>query len=228
MQAKVYNQEGKETGKITLPERVFAVPWNADLMHQVVVSMKDNERVHVAHSKDRSEVRGGGRKPWRQKGTGQARHGSRRSPIWRGGGATFGPRKDKDYSKKINKKMRAKALFTALSKKLKDKELLFVDKFVFTEPKSARAREVLTSLSAVPGLEQIGAKKKNAALLALGEKDKNTEKSFRNFGNISIDEARNLNPVDILTYKYIILSNPKEAVKSLESKVTGKLSGAKK
>jgi large subunit ribosomal protein L4 len=219
MQAKIYSQEGKETGKIALPESIFNVPWNNDLIHQVIVSMQGNARMHTAHSKDRSEVRGGGRKPWRQKGTGQARHGSRRSPIWRGGGVTFGPRKDKDYSRKINKKMRTKALFTALSKKLKDKELLLVDKFTFAKPKSAEAKKALSSLSYLSGFENLGTKRKNAALLALSNADKNTERSFRNFGNISVLRAQNLNPVDVLTYKYLILDEPKKSIEFLENKI---------
>lgn len=141
MESKVYNQKGEEVGKITLPEQVFDLPWNADLVHQVVVGMQANARTPVAHTKDRSEVRGGGRKPWQQKGTGRARHGSRRSPIWKGGGVTFGPRNEKIYSKTINKKMRAKALFTALSQKLKDNEVLFVDTLSFTEPKAVEAKK---------------------------------------------------------------------------------------
>ena len=220
MQAKVYNQEGKETGKVTLPESVFDVPWNNDLVHQVVVSMQANARESIAHTKDRSEVRGGGRKPWRQKGTGQARHGSIRSPIWRGGGATFGPRNEKNYSKKINKKMRAKALFTALSKKLKDNEIIFIDSFSFAKPKSTQAKEVLNSLSTISGFKDIATKRKNAALFSLGEKNKNTEKSFRNFGNVIVDEARNLNPVDVLKYKYLVLSNPKESIDILNAKTS--------
>lgn len=219
METKVYNLEGKETGKVTLPESVFGLPWNDDLVHQVVVSQQSNLRTSVAHTKDRSEVRGGGKKPWRQKGTGQARHGSRRSPIWRGGGITFGPRKEKDYSKKINKKMKAKALFTALSKKLKDNEIIFVDSMIFTEPKSKKAKEVITNLSKVKGFDALNTKKKNTALFALGQKDKNTEKSFQNFGNISVDEARNMDPLDILTYKYLVVTEPENVVKFLEKKM---------
>ncbi|MBT3282792.1 50S ribosomal protein L4 [bacterium] len=222
METKVYNTEGKEAGKVTLPESVFGLPWNGDLVHQVVVSQQANVRTPVAHTKDRSEVRGGGRKPWRQKGTGSARVGSNRSPIWRGGGITFGPRKDKDYSKKINKKMKAKALFTALSRKHKDGEILFVDSILFTEPKSKKAREIVANLSKITGFDTLATKRKNTALFALGIKDKNTEKSFQNFGNISVDEARNLDPLDILTYKYLIVSDPENVVKFLESKLSKK------
>ncbi|MBL7045063.1 MAG: 50S ribosomal protein L4 [Parcubacteria group bacterium] len=223
METKVYNLEGKETGKVNLPESVFNLPWNDDLVHQVVVSQQSNLRTPVAHTKDRSEVRGGGRKPWRQKGTGSARHGSRRSPIWRGGGITFGPRNDKDYSKKINKKMKAKALFTVLSRKLKDGEIIFVDSFAFAEPKAKKAKEVVSNLSKIAGFDTLSTKRKNAALFALGIKDKNTEKSFQNFGNISVDEARNLDPLDILTYKYLVVSDPENVIKFLEGKTKGKV-----
>ncbi|HJL55670.1 MAG: 50S ribosomal protein L4 [Candidatus Pacebacteria bacterium] len=222
MEAKVYNQEGKETGKVKLPESVFDLPWNNNLVHQVVVSQQANARQSVAHAKDRSEVRGGGRKPWRQKGTGNARHGSIRSPIWRGGGVTFGPRKEKNYSKKINKKMKAKALFTALSKKYKDNEIIFVDSIVFPEPKTKKAKEIITNLSKIKGFDTLRTKRNNAVLFSLGEKNKNTEMSFRNFGNVLVDEARNLDPVDLLTYKYLIVSQPENVVKFLEKKLGSK------
>lgn len=212
MKSKIYNQSGKEAGTIDLPERVFGVPWNGDLVHQVAVSQQANRRKPVAHAKDRSEVSGGGRKPWRQKGTGRARHGSIRSPLWRGGGATFGPRNDKNYAKKINKKMRAKALYTVLSRKLKDNEILFVDTLSFDAPKAAQAKEVLVSLSSVPHFEQLKTKRKNAACIALPTKNEALKKSFRNFGNITVDEVRNLNPVDVLTCKYLIIADPKESL----------------
>ena len=100
METQIYNQKGEVVKKLKLSEEVFALPWNADLVHQVVVSMTSNQRDNIAHTKNRGDVRGGGKKPWRQKGTGRARHGSNRSPIWRGGGVTFGPTNEKNWSKK--------------------------------------------------------------------------------------------------------------------------------
>ena len=129
MESKIYSKAGKEVGTITLPANIFGLTWNDALMHQVVTTMQANARNIIAHTKSRGDVRGGGRKPWQQKGTGRARHGSIRSPIWRGGGVTHGPRNDKVYAREIPKKMRAKALFIALSRKFKDGELLFVNSF---------------------------------------------------------------------------------------------------
>ena len=115
LEANVYSQEGKEVSKITLSEKIFGVEWNANLVHDVVVSMQGNARSNSAHTKNRGEVRGGGKKPWKQKGTGRARHGSSRSPIWAGGGVAHGPRNERDYTRKINKNVRAKALASVLS-----------------------------------------------------------------------------------------------------------------
>ena len=218
MEAKIYNQSGKETGKIKLSEKVFGLTWNADLVHQVVTSMLGNKRTPIAHTKDRSEVSGTGKKPWRQKGTGRARHGSRRSPIWRTGGVAHGPRNEKDYSRKINKKMRTKALFIVLSRKFKDGEIIFVDSLEFTAPKTVEARNVLESLSKIKGYEQVLKKRKNSLLLATDVKDINTEKSFSNFGNVAVGEARNLNPVDLLNYKFLLIENPEKFVEFLELK----------
>ncbi len=219
MKADIYTQKGKKNGTIELPESVFGVEWNADLVHQVVVGMQANARTSIAHTKDRSEVAGGGKKPWKQKGTGRARHGSSRSPIWKGGGVTFGPRNEKVYSKKINKKMRVKALFMSLSKKLADAELIFMDSLKFEVPKSAEAKNVISTLANIKGLEVMAVKNHNAALIALSEKDINIQKSFSNFGNVHVTDVRNLNPVEVLKYKYVIIVNPEDASKLLEARI---------
>lgn len=219
MESKVFTQEGKEQGKVTLPESVFGAKWNPDLVHEVVVSMQSNARTGTAHTKDRSEVSGGGKKPWRQKGTGRARHGSRRSPIWTGGGVTFGPRNEKDYSKKINKKVRAKALAVTLSKKFADEEIIFVDELKFTAPKAADAKKAFVAIANGSGHEAMARKRKNAALVVLSERDENAEKSFRNFGNIEVAQAKDINPVDLLTYKYVVMAQPAKALETLESRI---------
>jgi len=214
MESKLYNQKAEEAGKINLPESVFNLPWNSDLVHQVVTAMQANIRSPWAHTKTRGEVSGGGRKPWRQKGLGKARHGSIRSPIWVGGGIAHGPRKDKDYSVKINAKAKKKAFYTVLSQKLRDNEILFLDKMDFSQPKTKEAVEVVSSLSKIGGFEKMKNKKKNKAILALDKKEPNVSKSFRNIPGMEIYQARNLNILDILNFKYLVIANPKEAIVS--------------
>jgi large subunit ribosomal protein L4 len=218
METKIYNQTGKESGVITLPESVFGLPWNGDLVHQVVVSQQSNARTPVAHTKDRSEVSGGGKKPWRQKGTGRARHGSSRSPIWIGGGVTHGPRNEKNYVKKVNKKMRAKALYTVLSEKLRDGEVLFVDNLGTGEIKTKKAKEILVSLSGVAGFDGLAAKKRNAAYITLAQKDDNMEKSFKNFGNVNLNTVENMNLLDVLNYKYLVITDPEKSIEVIEKR----------
>ena len=225
METIIYNAQGKKSGTIQLPENIFGVAWNDALMYQVVTAMKANARTPVAHTKDRGDVRGGGKKPWRQKGTGRARHGSTRSPIWVGGGVTHGPRNDKDYSQRIPKKMRAKALFMALSRKLKDGELIFVDKFGFDTPKTAAAAKVLSSLSKVDGFSKLAgkeAKVRNAALIAIADQSDVTIKSFRNIGSMNVSSVRDINPVSVLKYKYLIIENPEAAVAIVENRAAQK------
>ncbi len=218
MEATIYNVKGKESGKIKLSESVFGLSWNADLVHQVVTSMQSTARRPIAHAKDRGEVRGGGKKPWRQKGTGRARHGSIRSPLWVGGGVTHGPNKNKNYERKINKKMKTKALFTLLSRKWKDGEILFVDSFKFAAPKTAEAKSALVSLSKIKGFERLSKKKINAGVIALSAKNVSTEKSFRNIGSVKVEEARNVNPLDILNSTFVIFENPEESLKIFANK----------
>lgn len=218
MDAPIYNQSGKSAGKITLPEGIFGVKWNADLVHEVVRLMNSNSRSAVANTKMRGEVSGTGKKPWQQKGTGRARHGSRRSPIWVGGGVAHGPRADKNFSRKINKKTRAKALYTVLSRKFKEGEVLFLDTLSFKAPKAAEAKIVLASLSKIKGYEKLGNKKVNAAIIALDKRSEAVSKSFGNFGNVSVEEFRNVNPVSILNHTYLIIANPAESLKALTAK----------
>ena len=214
--------DGKKVGTIALPESIFGVQWKSDLVHQVTTAMQANLRQNRAHTKDRSEVSGGGKKPWKQKGTGQARHGSSRSPIWRHGGITFGPRNERNYSEKINKKMRIGALLSVLSRKAKDGEIILVDEFAFSAPKTSVAKMMIEKIANGAGAEQLVSKKKNAALLALASYNKNTMKSFSNFGNIMTEEIRSLNPVEILSHKYLIIENPEVAFATILARAKSK------
>jgi len=214
MEAILYNQKGKETGKIQLSENIFGLSWNADLVHQVVTSMESSARTPVAHTKNRGDVRGGGKKPWKQKGTGRARHGSIRSPLWRHGGVTHGPLKDKNFDRKVNKKMKAKALYTILSRKFKDNQVIFVDNLALSGIKTKLAKEVMDSL-----FDKASKKKNNAILLSIPGKNVNVERSFRNFGNLKVDEVRNMNPLDLLKYKYVAIVEPEKALPQITNKL---------
>ncbi|KKQ23485.1 MAG: 50S ribosomal protein L4 [Parcubacteria group bacterium GW2011_GWA2_37_10] len=204
MKVDLYNQNGEVSGSTVLPKEIFEVKLNVDLVHQIVVSQMANKRQISAHTKNRGEVSGGGKKPWRQKGTGRARHGSIRSPLWRGGGITFGPRKDKVYEREIPKKMRRKALFMVLSQKAKEKNLIVLDKLEMAVPAT---KEMAKSLSKLPCKSQ-------SLLIALPKYDKNAFLSARNIKKTGIFEARNLNILDLMTYKYLLL--PKEAIKVIK------------
>jgi len=217
-EAKIYNQKGDVAGTISLPEKVFAAKWRGDLVHQVVESMKSNKRAGTADTKGRGEVRGGGKKPWKQKGTGRARHGSSRSPIWVGGGVTHGPLAEKNYKRKATKKMRAQALFSVLSEKLKEGEILFVDSLSLSSIKTKDAETVVKNLSKATNVKVLGSYKTPKVLTALYERNTNTEKSFRNLPQLEIVFLKNLNPLDVLNHKYLLIENPEEAVKFLESR----------
>ncbi len=219
METQIYNQKGKSVGKLDLPESIFGVPWNGDLVHQVVTAMQANARTPIANSRTRGEVSGGGRKPWKQKGTGRARHGSTRSPIWKGGGVTHGPRNDKDYSQKINKKMKAKALYAVLSEKLRKGQILFVEELALKNIKTKDAVAVIKDLSGVKGFEKLVGGKKPNTYITIPAKGDTLKKSFANIPTVEIDEVRNINPVDLLAYRYIIISQPKESIAFLGGKM---------
>ncbi len=222
MNVTTYTIKGKAAGEVAVSEDVFNVDWKADLVHQVMLAMRANRRLSTADAKDRSEVRGGGKKPWKQKGTGRARHGSRRSPIWVGGGVTHGPTSDKDYSQKINRKMRSRALFSALSAKLKNGQILFVDSFPVEDGKTKNAQAVLTALESVPGFETINTlHKANNIFIALPEKDLAIERGLNNLPHVRFDEVRNLNLLDVLDNRYMIIVNPANASEVLTSRSAG-------
>jgi len=200
----VYNQEGKETEAVLLPKDIFEVKMNPDLVHQVVSSQMANRRKTLAHAKDRSEVSGGGRKPWRQKGTGRARHGSIRSPLWKGGGVTFGPTKERVFKKKINKKAKKQALFMVLSAKAKSNSILILDLDFKQIP--AKTKQMAEFLKKFP--------LKGSVLIALPKKDENFIRVTKNIPQIETLEARNLNALDMLSFKHLIL--PKESIKIIK------------
>lgn len=218
MEANIYNQKGEVAGKLTLPERVFAAKWRSDLVHQVVEGMRSNKRAGTADTKGRGEVSGGGKKPWKQKGTGRARHGSSRSPIWVGGGVTHGPLAEKNYKKKISKKMRAQALFSVLSRKFKDGEVLFVDTLTLSKIKTKDAVTVVEKLAKASGWKDLATAKKTKALVALHTRSESAEKSYRNIPALETSFIKNLNPLEVLNHKYLIIENPEESVKFLDTR----------
>jgi len=204
MKTTLYSQEGKKIDEIDLPKEIFEIKMNKDLVHQVVVSQMWNRRQKTAKTKDRSEKRGGGRKPWRQKGTGRARHGSTRSPIWRGGGVTFGPRTEKVFKKTIPQKIRRKALFIVLSEKLKNEMVLVLDELKIEKIKTKTMNDILNKLFL----------KKGSGLIILPKIDKSIIKSVSNIPKVDTIEAREINTLDLLNYKYLII--PKEAIKIIK------------
>src|SRR3989338_11110629 len=151
MEYPLYNQKAENIGKVDLPDKIFNLAMNNDLVHQVVTSQASNKRQVIAHAKGRGEVRGGGKKPWKQKGTGRARHASIRSPIWRSGGVTGGPTKERNFKKDINKKMMQKALKVALSSKARDGQLFILDALTIEKPKTKEMAVVMKKFTTILG-----------------------------------------------------------------------------
>ena len=198
---KVYNMEGKEVEKIDLNDSVFAVPVNEHLVHMAVVLQLANKRQGTQKAKTRSEVRGGGRKPWRQKGTGHARQGSIRAPQWTGGGVVFAP-VPRDYSFKMNKKEKAAAIKSALSSKVSEDKLIVVDSLDFEAPKTKKMKEVLANL------------KTEKALVVVDGDAANTILSVRNLPTARGIYSNSINVYDILKYDTVVIT--KSAVKAIE------------
>ena len=219
MKTKVYNQLGKEVKEISLSESIFNVPFNNDLVSQVLYIQGSNRRAGTAHTKDRGEVAGSNQKPWKQKGTGRARHGSKRSPIWRGGGVTFGPKSDKNYKKDLPKSMRNQALFSLLSSKLKDGKILFLENIVSKDAKTKSAVEIMKNISSVNGFENLIFPKKNNVYLTFPKLGVNEKRAFRNIPFVSAHNIEDLNPLDVANVRYLIISDIENTMKYLESKL---------
>ncbi|PIW92008.1 MAG: 50S ribosomal protein L4 [Candidatus Nealsonbacteria bacterium CG_4_9_14_0_2_um_filter_37_38] len=209
MKVSVYDQQGKEIGTTLLPKEIFDVKLNPDLVHQVATSQMANRRQVIAHTKDRGEVRGGGKKPWRQKGTGRARHGSIRSPLWKGGGVTFGPTKERNFKKIIPKKMKRKALFMVLSAKAKENLLIILDTLKLPLPKTKVISQILARLP-------IG---NNSCLIGLPGIDKNIILAARNIHKVRTIQAKDLNALDLLSFKYLLI--PKESIEVIKKTFLG-------
>ena len=207
---KLYTIEGKETGNIKLPGDIFNKDLNKKLVSQTIVALQNNKRSSTTHAKDRSEVRGGGRKPWRQKGTGRARHGSIRSPIWRGGGVTHGPMKDKVHFSKINRRVKKSTLAMVLSAKLNDKEIIFIDKIALS---SHKTKELAASIKLL--MKDKGDKK---LLLVLNEISPEITRASRNIPNIRIKNANSLTILDMLSFKFIVIT--KDALDIIVSRLS--------
>jgi large subunit ribosomal protein L4 len=205
METKVYNQSGQEVGIVKLSDKVFGLPLNLDLLQQARIAISANKRNSVAHSKDRSEVRGGGKKPWRQKGTGRSRHGSRRSPIWKGGGVAHGPRKEKNFSRKINLEMARKALRIALSSKFSSGNVKILKDVSVSNFKT---KDFLGALKNI-----LGAEKARSVILLLPKVDRNILNASRNLQSVKVETVSNLNLLDVLKFKNIIFTE--EAVNIL-------------
>lgn len=212
METKVYNMEGKEVGTVQLSDAVFGLPWSHALVKQVVEAERAHTRSVIAHAKGRGEVRGGGKKPWRQKGTGRARHGSIRSPIWIGGGVTHGPTKEKIFAKKVNKRMRQKAFFVSLAAKFRDGEMLVLDTFSLEKPKTKEASHVCASLRTIPAFPHLS-EKGGRALLALPAHDAVVLRAVRNLPYLETEEVRNMNTTSVLGHTYIIM--PKASLEKI-------------
>ncbi len=195
MNVALYNTEGKKSGEIALPDSLFGLPSNSSLVHQVYVAQSANRRSGSAQTKIRSEVRGGGKKPWKQKGTGNARTGSIRNPIWRGGGTIFGRSKNQNFTKDINAKMRRKALLTVLSEKARAQKVVVCETLELPEVKTKIAQSMLQNC----GVDK-------SCIVGLGEGEAKTYRALRNIPKTNTIEATKFNVKDVLDKEYVVIS----------------------
>lgn len=197
MKLDLYQQSGEKKGTVDASDKIFAIPVNAELMRLALIRQYSNARQSNAHVKTRGDVSGGGKKPWRQKGTGRARFGSSRNPIWRGGGVAFGPSNAQNFEKQMPKKARRIALFSGLSQKAAEKAIFALDKFEVKAPKTKDFKVMLDKLPVERSL-----------LVVLSEKDENLEKSASNLPNIKTILVDYLNLHDLLKYEKVMFLEP--------------------
>ena len=195
LEAVVYNTEGKKSGTFSLPETIFGERWNTDLVHQVLGSILANKRAGTAHTKNRGEVRGGGKKPWKQKGTGRARAGSARSPLWRGGGITFGPTGEENYSKKLNIKAKRQAIRQALSMANTDGRISVIEAFALKDAKTKEAQQLLNKLGAT-----------RQTLVVVDSKDADLVRATNNLSEVKLVSAKYLNVFDVVNARQIVIT----------------------
>ena len=198
---------GEVVGEEKLDSALFEVETKEGLIHQAVVAQMANRRQVLAHTKDRGEVSGGGKKPWKQKGTGRARQGSIRSPLWVGGGVVFGPRNDRNFHQKINKKMKRKALLMCLSDRAKEEKIIVLDKLELENFKTKRFLEILNKLP----------NKEKKTLLILADNDKKIIKSAANLPYLKTIESVNINVMDVLNNEFLML--PLATLKAVQEKL---------
>lgn len=219
MEVAVYTQEGKEAKKLKLPEELFGVAWNGDLVSQVLYIQGSNRRAGTAHTKDRSEVSGGGKKPWAQKGSGRARHGSSRSPIWRHGGVTHGPRNDKNYKRTLTESMKRAALFALLSAKVKEGKVLFVEGVTTADGKTKSAETIMKNLATGTAFKTLAYKKVGNVMMTAPKVGESEKMGFRNLPYVTFTNLSNLNPLDLANTRYLVITNPEETIALLSKKV---------
>jgi len=203
----VYNAKGEQSKTLEVSEAVFATPISNSLVHQVYLAIRANMRLPWADTKDKGEVRGGGKKPWKQKGTGRARHGSIRSPIWKGGGVTFGPLSDRNYKQKINKKMSRKAVAMSLSEKVRAGELVVVEAL----STSGKTKEMASMRAALPGMGK-------TTLFLVEDMMSEVTLAIKNLPQTEIKKAVDVNVVDLMHHKFIIATEG--SIKTLEKRLS--------
>ena len=201
MKIKVYNQKAEAVKDLEVSADIFGIKASNELLHQAVIAQQANARRVLANTLDRSEVSGGGKKPWKQKGTGRARAGSSRSPIWIGGGVTFGPTKNRNFKQKINQKMKQKAIFMALSDKVSSDAFLVLDNLEFSEYKTKQFNEILNNFE-----KKVLQNDRRSVLIINDQKNDKILYSGRNLAGVKIINIENLNLLDVLNYKNLLLT----------------------